>query len=101
MIVKIKGTEEHSDSWRWYEADSVQACTKGMSHWANESGVLELICGEGINEEAIIAENLLETADSPVTLISFKSADGTCNNIYANTSAYLLNNQGETLDRLI
>jgi hypothetical protein len=105
MFVKIRGTDENVESWRWYEADRVQSGTKPFKEWCNEEGLLNLIQGDGINEEEMLSPTDYPTKqceeEALVTLITFTSPDGTVNNVFCNTRAFLLNDAGETIDRLL
>jgi len=104
MIIKIACNKD-LDSWRWYEADHVQKCKRKLSYWKelngeNESGEMILIYGEGINEEVVFSEKQLKN-DAYVSLISFVSAqDKTPNNIYTDMVVFLLNNNGENIEKL-
>lgn len=104
MIIKIACNKE-LDSWRWYEADHVQKLKRKLAYWkelngVNSSGEMILNYEGGINEETIFSEETLDN-ETYVSLISFISAyDKTLNTVYTDMAVYLLNNTGETIEKL-
>jgi hypothetical protein len=91
MILKVK-THPTEHAWRFFDADEVQ--TSFMDG--------PVIHTEGVNYHAFIDDDHPEdTGVITATRIAFFNAGGTPTEVHTNIEVYLLNNQGQTLERLV
>lgn len=100
MVIKVKGTE-NNDSWRFYEAHEVQwaeatyeACQKEMKELAEHDCKCEAF---GMDDDC---ESVANEPQHVFARITFFDQNGTPRHVYTNTTAYLLNNEGKTIDRI-
>ena len=98
MIIKVRGTGEEN-SWRFYEAHEVQWSECTYKKLCDELPVLE--DNGDVHCEILLTVDAHTMLDTYVLArIAFYDQDNCARHLYTMTTAYLLNDEGKTVDRI-
>jgi len=94
MYLKFK-TSPESNGWRLYEADDIQWHYFTAEELAANLKEAEILAE--VNYEDFTGD---ETPEGVVVMVTFNSRDGKPNEIYTVNEAFILNDNGKTLERI-
>ena len=99
MIIKVGGTDDSNNSWRFHEAHEVQWSECTYKELREEVKMLEE--GGVVRCEFFFTCDENEMLDTYILArICFLDQDMEPRHIYTMTTTYLLNNEGKTVDKI-
>jgi hypothetical protein len=96
MIIKVKGTG-NTESWRFYDGASEVQSHVGLRSKFNSDDTPDEVTVEWF-ERGIVPVD--DPVDKQMVLVAFRDKDNNPRHIIADTTIYLMNDDGKTIERL-